>query len=244
MSTLLAAPAAAESALRLPLPTAFGEIDADTYDEEGHRLGDAKITVVKTPDGLIELRSLSQIEGSARTLLTAVLEPVGQSETLRLVSQRSESHDENGKHLGVMSIDHRRRVARCNPPEGAATELALGNPDRVVNVPLLLFQRLLRDGEQGIGFDILLCRPEARLIGANAVVETGEKGPVVEVRTAMDLGPILSRLAAPFLPRLSVWLDPATDGQWIGHRLPLFSQGPTVVVVRSGVPPALLGVGR
>ena len=38
-----------------------------------------------------------------------------------------------------------------------------------------------------------------------------------------------------FAPRLVFWFDPARSNPWIAHRLPLYSSGPDVVVVREGV---------
>jgi hypothetical protein len=76
---------------------------------------------------------------------------------------------------------------------------------------------------------------------AKVAAANGEHGDrVVEIRYSLDFGPILSRLAAPFMPQLSFWFDENSPGEWVGHRLPLFSKGPTVLVVRSGFSPHLL----
>jgi hypothetical protein len=68
-----------------------------------------------------------------------------------------------------------------------------------------------------------------------------ESDRLVEIRYTLDFGPILSRLAAPLMPELSFWFDKNSPGTWVGHRMPLFSRGPTVLVVRSGFSPNLLG---
>jgi hypothetical protein len=38
------------------------------------------------------------------------------------------------------------------------------------------------------------------------------------------------------IPRLSFWFDPTTPTPWLAYRLPLYSKGPEVLVVRDGVP--------
>lgn len=238
------APAIAESALLLPLPEAFGAIDGGTFDATGHRVGQAQMSVVKRADGRIELLAHSGIEGSARTQASALMEPAQDGRVLRLVSQRSESFDESGASLGVLSIDHARRTAHCAAPPGsgdADAELELPARDEVVNVPLnLLFQRLVRGETEEVAFQFLLCRFGARLVDARAELASAASEGLVEVRTQLDLGPLLSSVAAPFLPTLSFWFDRAHPGAWVAHRMPLFSKGPTVLVVRSGVSPARL----
>ncbi len=235
----------AESALVLPLPDEFGEIDAGTFDEKGARVGDARLRVVQLPGGDVQLEARSGIEGSAEMLVTAHLRPTADGQGLRLISQSSQSKDEQGRPLGILAIDHLRREASCTPPSGGEPQrLALPTPDRVVNVPHnLLFQSLASGDTDEIHFQIVLCRSGARIINARAKVVEGE-GSVVEVRYDMDLGPLLSKIAAPFMPRLSVWFDPAAQGGWVGQRFPLFSQGPTVIVVRSGFDSQVLGTAR
>ena len=65
------------------------------------------------------------------------------------------------------------------------------------------------------------------------------KSGLLEVEYNVDFG-MLNSLAAPFLPKLSFWFDPDSPGSWIAHRMPLFSKGPTVLVVRSGFTPTQL----
>jgi hypothetical protein len=238
--------ARAESELALPLPESFGEIDAGTFDVAGHRVGEARMSVVRRPDGTVELSARSGIDGSARSHVSALMAPGAGGRALRLLSQRSESFDEAGASLGVLSIDHERGRASCGAPPGsgdAESALELPDPDRVVNVPLnLLFQRLVTGEAEEIGFQVLLCRFGARLIDARAqVVPAAAAGRgLVEVRYELDLGPLLTPMAAPFLPTLSFWFDRGAPGSWVAHRMPLFSQGPTVLVVRSGFSPERL----
>jgi hypothetical protein len=235
----LAAPARGESALLLPLPDAFGAIDAGTFDTEGQRVGAASMEVVRRADGRVEVRAESGIEGSAHSSVAAVMAVTADGTGLRLLSQRSESFDTSGASLGLLTIDHEAGVARCGVPAGstgAPASIELPAEDRVVNVPLnLLFQRLVSGEEREVAFQVLLCRFGARLLDARARVATPHPGGgLVEVRYQLDFGPLLSTLAAPFLPTLSFWFDPDSPGAWVAHRMPLFSKGPTVLVVRSG----------
>jgi hypothetical protein len=259
-ASLAAGPAAAESALQLPAPEMFGVVGADTYDEQGRRVGGAKVSVEELSGGLVELEMRSGIDGAEQTVLTARLERIegadgsGAAPAYRPVFQSSRSFDAAGKTLGLMSVDHVRSLVSCDPPPGGGGEvqrLALPAGDRVANVPLnLLFLPLARGEVERVDFQFVLCRGGPRLLDATAgvakVTNGGTDGHehVVEVRYQLDLGPVLTRLAAPFLPQLSVWLDAERPGAWLGHRVPLFSQGPIVVVMRTGFDPALLGVAR
>ena len=100
-----------------------------------------------------------------------------------------------------------------------------------------------------VSFQFLLCRSSPRILDARARrsrrlgTHGGAGAPRgVELVTRFELGPFLSALAGPFLPSVSLWLDPADDPPWLGHRMPLHPGGPTVAVVRSGLPlQALLG---
>ncbi len=247
---LLASPALAGSGLVLKDPGVRGDFPADTYDEEGERVGAATMRLAPLPGGRVRLEASSAIEGSARSAVEAELEPVD-GLGLRLLSQRSESHDEQGNSLGHMVIDHVARRATCTrTDDGEPLELTLPEEDRVVNIPLnLLFDPLVRGESDEVEFQLLLCRVGGgRIVDAVARVAetqpTQQGGRIVEIRYEVDLGPLLFRLAAPFMPQLSFWFEDDQPGAWIGHRMPLFSQGPTVLVVRTGFRPTALGVGR
>jgi hypothetical protein len=246
LGPLVAGAARAESSVLLPLPDSFGQIEAGTFDTAGQRVGAARMSVVRRPDGRVELEARSGIDGSARSTVSALMELSEGGKALRLVSQRSESFDTSGVSLGILSIDHDARIAHCGAPPGSEapeTSVELPVADRVVNVPLnLLFQRLVTGETEEISFQVLLCRFGARLFDAHArraSPAAGQNG-LVEVRYELDLGPLLSPMAAPFLPTLSFWFDRDEPGAWVAHRMPLFSQGPTVLVVRSGISPERL----
>jgi hypothetical protein len=246
-------PGVAESALELAAPS-LGEVSGDTYDEQGRRVGSAAVRVEELPDGMVELELRSGIDGAEHTVLNARLARIEGENRYRPVFQSSRSFDASGKTLGLLSVDHLRSEVVCDPPVGGGGEtqrLALPALDRVANVPLnLLFLPLARGDAQRVDFQFVLCRGGPRVLPATAQVvkvtngSPGAHDHVVEVRYQLDLGPVLTRLAGPFLPQLSMWLDADRPDAWLGHRVPLFSQGPTVVVMRSGFDPALLGVGR
>lgn len=246
-----AQPARGESSLSLSAPGLFGEITADTYDEQGRRVGDSNMRVERLADGNILMEVLSGIDGSAQFQASAELAPNGADGTMRLVRERTQAFGQDGSPMGLTIIDHVAGVAQCGRPEGSDLEpewIELPLDDRVVNVPLnLLFQPLARGDVEVVDFQVLLCRAGARIVKAQAKVAAanGEQGNrIVEVRYSLDFGPILSRLAAPFMPQLSFWFDEGSPGDWVGHRMPLFSKGPTVLVVRTGFSPQLLDALR
>ena len=244
-----ASPARGESTLSLSPPESFGEIAADTYDEDGRRVGSANLRIQRLSSGNVMMEVQTGIDGSARSAASAELAPNGADGTLRLVRERTQAVDETDTPMGVTTIDHTAGVAQCGKPEGSDDEpvqVELPSEDRVVNVPLnLLFQPLVRGETEIVDFQVLLCRARgARIVSAQAKVadasqEDGDR--LVEIRYSLDFGPILSRLAAPFMPQLSFWFEGNSPGAWVGHRMPLFSKGPTVFVVRSGFSPNLLG---
>ena len=245
-----AAPARAESALLLPVPSAFGVIPASTYDESGRRVGDAHLIVERLGGGNVRIFAESGFEGAERNVVSAVLEPAEDGRALRLLEQSSRSFDAEGHGLGVLSVDHAAAEGRCDPPSGNGSErkvLALPERDRVANIPVnLLFLPLARGEREQVTFQVLLCGGGPRLVTARAQVarrvrtEDGLRD-IVEIQYDMDFGPVLSRLARPFVPKLSVWFDPGVPDGWLAHRMPLFAKGPTVMVVRTGISPDALG---
>jgi hypothetical protein len=245
LAACAAGAARAESALRLPLPDAFGEVEAGTFDGAGRRVGEARMSVLRLPGGRVGLEARSGIDGDAHSVVSAEMELDADGGALRLLSERSEAFDPSGASLGVLSIDHRARTARCGAAAGGGAEpgaLELPEHDRVVNVPLnLLFQRLATGEQSEVAFQVMLCRFGARLIDAHARVATprADRGRLVEVRYELDFG-LLNPVAEPFVPTLSFWFDPDSPGAWVAHRMPLFSHGPTVLVVRSGFSPQRL----
>ena len=262
LALLAPLPADAASALRVPRDLVVGNIAASTYDESGKRVGPASMRVEHVADGRVLIEATSGFTGAEQTTVSALLEPTEDGQALRPVWQESRSLNADGEPLGVLRVDHARGVGTCTPSDGSAPEqVELPADDRVANVVVSQMLGPLVAARAGsFDFSILICRPDARILTARAEVvgtaqagangatgatggngvdgSSGASGELVEVETAVDLGPVLGRLLAPFLPRVSMWFDPQDAASWIGQRMPLFAKGPTVLVLRSGVAPA------
>lgn len=242
----LAGAASATSALLLPVPQRYGTFPAATYDSQGKRVGDAHMVIEKVDGDQVRMLGESGIDGSARNVVTARFQFVDGGHALRLLKQTSRSWDASGRALGELSIDHQRGLGICDPPQGSDEHektLKLPTPDRIANIPInLLFLPLAMGTKTEVDFEVFLCSGKPRVLKAKATVarhvktEDGLRN-IVEVRYDLDLGPMLSRLARPFLPKVAVWFDPKDPEAWLAHRMPLFAKGPTVMVVRAGVPP-------
>jgi len=246
---LTAAPAGAESSLRLPHPAVFGTIPASTYDANHKRVGEAHLVIENLDDSRVRLLVESGIDGGARTVASAVLEAVDDGRSLKLLTEESRSFDADGVAMGVMSIDHEAGTASCDTPreDGMSTEtIDLPEDDRVANVPLnLLFQPLVDGTTDGVEFQLLLCRFGARLVNIDAHIASresdGDGNSIVEVEYQPNFGGFVSLVAKQWIPRLSIWFDTGGANPWIAHRIPLYSKGPEVFVVRDGLPTGWLG---
>jgi hypothetical protein len=245
--------ARAESALELVHPEAFGAVPASTYDTQRRRVGAAHLVIEKLDNQDVRIFAESGFDGGARQVSTALFEPIAAGRTLRPVLQESRSFHPNGSLRSTMSVDHRAGTGTCgqSTAEGMKLEkIDLPPGDRVANVVLtLLFEPLVKGDEPSQSFQLFLCEGGARLIDFEGHVErrdTGPHGPgsLVEVRYRPDLGPLGSMVADYVVPRLSYWFDPTASTPWLAHRLPLYSKGPEVIVVRDGVPPRWLTDGN
>ncbi len=239
-------PVWAESELMLPYPTSFGKIPAATFDAGRHRVGDANIEIERLEDGTVRIFAESGVDGGARTIATATLVPIVDTNLLRPVFQQSRTLDANDELLSMMVIDHLGGEATCSRPQsnggGIHTQrVPLPSQDRIANVPLnLLFDPLVKGDASTVEFQILLCRNNAKLVDFQArVVRRDEDADgserLVEVRYSPDFGAFFSLLANAVVPRLSFWFDPAASSPWIAHRMPLYADGPEVFVVRQGI---------
>ena len=119
--------------------------------------------------------------------------------------------------------------------------------DRVANVPLnLLFDPLVRGVSTRVDFQIMLCRGGGpRLMDFEAHVtrrgsDTDRDEGLIEVRYGPDLRTVVSFLARAVTPKLKFWFDRGDPTRWLAHRMPLYSDGPEVLVVRQGVSTRLL----
>ena len=228
--------AGAESTFRLAYPDTFGPLPAATYDEAGERIGGADLVIERLDSGRVRVRSESFGLRGAQTVALAELAPIGPDGSLRVLFEESRSLDAEGNDLGILSLDHVGRVARCQDPDGkTVAEIELPEHDRVVNVPMnLFFQPLVRGEKQSLEFQIFLCRPDARIIDFKAwTVRRGNDAPI-EVRYGPDFG-IASLLARQMAPKLSFWFDARAPYGWVAHRVPLYAGGPEVLVVRDDV---------
>ncbi len=239
-------PVWADSELMLPVPVIYGTIPAATFDAGRQRVGDANLKIEKLEDGTVRIFAESGFDDGARTVATATLAPIVDTNLLRPVWQQSRSIDANHNELGVMNIDHRAGEATCSFPrsegEGMRTQrIPLPKHDRVANVPLhLLFDPLIKGDAATVDFQILLCGSHAKLMDFQARVvrrddDADGSERLVEVRYGPDFGTFFSLLAKAVVPRLSFWFDPASPSPWIAHRMPLYADGPEVFVVRQGI---------
>jgi hypothetical protein len=248
---LVAAPVHAGSALRLPVPQTFATIDASTYDGGGERVvGAAHLLIERLPGGQVKISTETGFEPGPRTVMSAVLASVEGGRALQPLWQESRSFDPDGVPMGVMRIDHEAETGSCvSGPDldwSTAKRLDLPNADHVANVPLnLLFQPLVSGTTDEVDFQFFLCGGGPRVLDFRArVAERRNGGPdgreLVEIRYGPDFGTFGSMLLAPVLPRLSIWFDPHASQPWLAHRVPLYSDGPEVMVVRDGIPPRWL----
>lgn len=233
---LISGTAAAESSFLLAYPENFGRVAAATYDEAGQRIGGADLLVERLDSGRIRLRSESGERDGAQTVALAELAPVGTGRGLRVLFQESRSLDPHGEPMGVLTVDHVRRFARCQDAAGETiSELQLPDADRVVNVPMnLFFKPLVRGEKSSLEFQLFLCRPNAKLMDFEAWAVRGDKDAPIEIRYRPDFG-FASPLVRQMAPKLSFWFDPQAPYTWMAHRLPLYSGGPEVFVVREDI---------
>lgn len=249
---LAAASAGAESALHLAYPQIFATVPASTYDLGGERVGGAHLLIEQLPDGGVKMTTETGFDAGPRTVLTVGLMSIDEGRGLRPIWQESRSFGPEGSPIGILRVDHQRRVASCVAgPQldwNRARRVSLPDADRVANVPLnLLFLPLVSGEKQQVDFQFFLCGGGPRLLDFRArVASRSNGGPdsrhLVEIRYGPDFGTLGSLLLRPMLPRLSVWFDPNARQPWLAHRVPLYSRGPEVLVVRDGVAPSWLEV--
>jgi len=244
---LAALPAQAASALRFVSPPRLGEIPAVTYDADGHPIGHARLAMMRTAAGL-RIDVETTLDNGERSSLSAAMRRLDDGR-LQLVSQSARTFDAHGVLTRAMDLDHVHARGRCRLPSGEVRTIALPAQDRIANVPLnLLLRPLVTGAEQQVRFQTFVCGETVRIVDT----EASRVGPpagaqarsgLVEVRYRFDLGLGLSLLARPFLPRIRFWFDAQRPNVWVGYRLPLYSDGPTVLVLRNGVNPSQLSGG-
>jgi hypothetical protein len=239
-----AGPALGASALRLPFPTQFGEFDGETLDPEGARLGHARVSVARDPQGRIVVEGERGISGRESTRYHALLEPMDGGQLLRPLRQHTQTVDAQGATLAETLIDHETGLVTCTT-DGEHETLELAEEDRVsITSADFLLAPLARGEQDEITFQTLICAQGLHLVDVSArrtgrVVRPSEGTQVVEIEYKIKLNPIMALIARPFLPRILFWIDPAVSGPSVAQQVPLFPRGPTVFVVRRGIAPDL-----
>ena len=258
-------PLVAESTIVLETPGEFEQIRATTFDEKGRAIGTSSFEVTKDETGVRHMMVTMAIEGGGSNVSEAILAPIagaiagshgggqtvlqaGPRRAFRLLEERSQATRADGVSLDFLVIDHTKGRVSCYPPDRDLTKgrhIDLPEDDRVVNVPMqLLFLPLVSGEVKTLRFQIALCRNGPVLYKMVAV-----RGPrshragrdVVEIRYGPDLGDAMAWLASRFLPRFSFWFD-ASDGGYLGHRMPLHRKGPEILLVRQGLTPHDIGL--
>lgn len=245
---LVSSTATAGSSIILPYPDHFGEFPAGTYSNDGVRLGEALLKLEKRADGLVVMSVETRIEGGARQEARAEFSVLEANRGLLLLREFTHSHDREGKSKGILRVDHVKGEATCTPtPESgqAPSRVSLPEDERVTNVPLqLLFLPLVQGETERISFQLFLCGGGAKVVDFAATLAprrpATSRHEIVEVRYSPDLGAFMSFLAKAVVPDLAFYFDANGQGTYLAHRMPLFSKGPEVLVVRDGVAHELL----
>ena len=151
----------------MAMPAVFRTLEAGTHAQSGERVGDALLSVEKLENGNVRILSQVGITGGASTVAQAILAPIDNGRALRLLRQESRSMNPDGRAMGVLSIDHEKRLASCralNSEQPSSRTLELPEGDRVVNVAMhLLFEPLLRGEVETVDFRLFVCRPRPYL---------------------------------------------------------------------------------
>ena len=211
-------------------------------------MGSAFFELEKRDEGLVVMSVKTWIEGGARTEARAELSVLEGDRGLRVLREFSHSHDEQGKSMGILRVDHVKGEASCTPTLESgvsASSLSLPADERVTNVPLqLLFLPLVQGQTERISFQLFLCGGGAKVVDFAATVVPRPAGAqpheIIEVQYRPDLGRVMSFLAKAVVPDLAFWFDANGQGTYLAHRMPLFSKGPEVLVVRDGIERELL----
>lgn len=238
--------AAAESAIVLPFPLSFGHFPAATYDESGDRIGGAVLSIRRISEERVRLTVETGQDGGANTKAEAEMAILEGDRGLRLLREQSLAHGADGQPMDLLLIDHVAGHGSCTKDGGAGERRAVALPDedRVVNVPLnLLFLPLVQGTTERVEFQFFLCGGGARLMDFRAKLAGEPRGTgsgsgqhrIIEVTYGPDLGEMVSTFAQVLLPNLSFWFEADDRGTYLAHRMPLFSQGPEVMVVRDGL---------
>jgi hypothetical protein len=109
----------------------------------------------------------------------------------------------------------------------------------------LLFLPLVRGEVDALYFQIAACKDGPILHDIVAVRGTTiERNGlhVIQIKYGPDFGRTVAWLASRLLPSFSFWFN-ADDGTYLGHRMPLYRDGPEITLVRRGLTPPDIGLG-
>jgi len=209
------------------------------------------MSLEKTGDARIQLIGTAGVDTGGSTRVEAEFEILDGGKQMKLVRQLSESITVEGRSLGTLRVDHEEGIASCSPPPHLNRDvviLPLPRTDRVANVPLhLLFAPLARGEQEELRFDVLLCRDNPRFMEFEAWVIESESRAIgtdaVEIRYRPALGSLVGFLAQSIVPDLRFWVDGPEKNRYVGHRMPLYSRGPEIWVLREDVSPSDLRTG-
>lgn len=249
--------ARAESSVRLVLAEALEEIGATTFDGRGRAIGRSRFVVETEPDGSQRMRVTMGTDDGGRNVSQALLAPIagvaagapaGDATTLRLLEERSQATTADGRLFPLLVIDHEAGRVSCydgDSTDSAGRHVDLPSEDRVVNVPMqMLFVPLVRGEIDTVRFQIATCGDGPVLhdmIAVRGATRQHGDREVVEIEYGPDFGEALAWLASRLLPSFSFWFD-ASDGTYLGHRMPLHRKGPEIILVRQGLTPPELGI--
>ena len=247
----------AESSLAFQPSGKLEAVGATTFDVEGNAVGESSFQIETDPEGNQLMRITLSIEGGGSNISQATLGPaiagaadsaqVG-SRGLRLLEERSQATTAAGDVYPLLVIDHRRGRVSCYPDGQDSAEgkhVDIEGEDRVVNVPMqLLFLPLVRGEVEALRFQIATCVDVPvlhRMIAVRSGTNERNGREVIEIKYGPDLGRTVAYFASRLLPSFSFWFD-ASDGQYLGHRMPLHRKGPEILLVRHGLKPPDIGV--
>jgi hypothetical protein len=254
---VLPTPARAESTLRLQLPDTLEPIGATTFDGTGHAIGQSRFEIDTQPDGLRTMQVTMGIDDGASMVSQATLAPVASglggaagdpAVALQLIEERSIATSADGQNFPLLVVDHTAGRVSCYP-DGDATRpgkhIDIPDEDRLVNVPMQLFFLPLARGEiNSLRFQIAACGDGPvlhRMLAERHTPIERDGRRIVEVEYGPDLGKAVAWLAGDLLPSFSFWFD-ASNGTYLGHRMPIHRKGPEVTLVRQGLTPPEIGI--
>jgi hypothetical protein len=260
----------AESSFVLRPTGALEALLATTFDTQGRAVGQSSFEVETDERGRHLMRVTMTIEGGGSNISEATLAPIplapslapptasspkaprdedelGQA-TLQILEERSQARNAEGDAFPLLVIDHQKGRVSCYPDSKGPSEgehIDIVGEDRVVNVPMqLLFLPLVRDEVDSLSFQIATCVPGPvlnRMIAVRGPTKTRDGREIIEIEYRPDLGKTVAWLASRLLPSFSFWFD-TSDGQYMGHRMPLHRKGPEILLVRQGLTPTEIGV--